>query len=74
MDHVVPVSRWREFGVRRSVLDNGSNRVLACERCNREKANLSPREWFSLHPEYRDRFRREAKYLSDTIRELAGID
>lgn len=73
VDHVVPISRWREFGIRRRVLDNKSNRVLACLRGNAEKGNLSPREWFALHPEYRERFRGQAKYLSDTIKGIAGI-
>lgn len=74
IDHVVPLSRWREFGVRRRILDNKSNQVLACERCNREKAALTPREWFDLHPEYRERFLREAKYLSDTVRRLLDLE
>ena len=73
VDHVVPISRWREFGVPRRVLDNKSNRVLACRRCNNEKGNMSPQEWFARHPEYRERFIREAKYLSDPVKRIAGI-
>lgn len=73
IDHVVPISRWREFGVRRRVLDNNSNRVVACLRCNMEKAAMSPREWFEKHPEYRERFRREARYLSNTVKRIAGL-
>ncbi len=69
-DHVVPISRWREFGVKRRVLDNQSNRVLACLKCNAEKGSLTPREWFAKHPEFKTRFMSEAKYLSNTIREL----
>lgn len=34
---------------------------------------MSPREWFVLHPEYEKRFRREAKYLSDAVKEIAGL-
>lgn len=74
VDHVVPLSRWRETGLRRRVLDNKSNRVPACARCNKEKGNLLPCEWFEVHPEYKDRFRREAKCLSDPIKELCGIE
>ena len=74
IDHVVPISRWREFGVKRRVLDNKSNRVIACVRCNAEKGAMSPREWFDLHPEYKERFMREARYLSDTVRKIAGIE
>lgn len=74
IDHVVPISRWREFGVKRRVLDNKSNRVIACVRCNAEKGAMSPREWFDLHPEYKERFMREARYLSDTVKKIAGIE
>ncbi len=73
VDHVVPLSRAREFGVKRSVLDNQSNRVAACAACNAEKGALSPHEWFALHPEYRERFQREAKYLSNAVRRIAGL-
>ena len=48
VEHVVPISRWREFGVRRRVLDNDSNRVHACLKCNAEKGAMLPREWFHL--------------------------
>ncbi len=73
VDHVVPIGFWRQYGVRRRVLDNKSNRVLACARCNREKGGMSPREWFARHPEYKKRFRYEARYLSDTVKEIAGL-
>ncbi|MGC9129161.1 MAG: HNH endonuclease, partial [Acidithiobacillus sp.] len=63
VDHVVPLSRWREFHVRRRVLDNKSNRVPCCLSCNAANADMHPREWLEAHPEYRARFRREAKYL-----------
>ena len=58
----MPLSRWREAGIKR--------RVLACQKCNAEKANKLPDEWFALHPEYKARFLREAKYLSETVRRL----
>ena len=73
VDHVVPLSRWREFGLKRRVLDNKSNQVLACRSCNAEKGNLSPSEWFALHPEFRERFRRQAKYLSNAVKQIAGL-
>ena len=73
IDHVVPISRWREFGVVRRVLDNQSNRVTACVRCNSEKGALSPKEWFDQHPEYKEHLAREAKYLSDTVKRIAGL-
>ena len=66
----MPLSRWREAGIKRRALDNDSNRVLACQKCNAEKANKLPDEWFALHPEYKARFLREAKYLSETVRRL----
>lgn len=74
IEHVVPISRWREFGVKRRVLDNKSNKVLACSSCNAEKGSKSPREWFDLHPEYKDRFIREARYLSRTVKRIAGLE
>lgn len=73
VDHVVPIGHWRKYGIKRSVLDNPSNRVRACLKCNREKGGMSPREWFALHPAYEKRFRREAKYLSDAVKALAGL-
>jgi 5-methylcytosine-specific restriction endonuclease McrA len=72
-DHVVPLSRWREVGVRRRVLDNQSNRVVACRPCNAEKGAMLPQEWFALYPHYRERFIRKAKYLSDTVKAIAGV-
>jgi 5-methylcytosine-specific restriction endonuclease McrA len=74
VEHVVPISRWREFGVKRRVLDNKSNKVAACVRCNSEKGSSPPREWFQLHPEYQDRFLSEARYLSDAVRRIAGLE
>jgi 5-methylcytosine-specific restriction endonuclease McrA len=74
IDHVVPLSRWHEFGVRRRVLDNKSNKAMVCARCNVEKGSMPPKEWFDLHPDYRERFLREARYLSDTVKEIAGLE
>jgi len=34
---------------------------------------MSPKEWFALHPEYKTRFMREAKYLSNEIKHLTGL-
>jgi|GEM_PF-1089315 len=73
VDHVVPLSRWREFGVRRRVLDNDSNRVVCCRRCNGEKGCMAPREWLQLHPDYKRRLIAGARYLSDAVREIAGL-
>ena len=74
VEHVVPISRWQEYGVKRRVLDNKSNRVVACARCNGEKGEMSPKEWFEKHPEYKERFVREAKYVSDTVKRIAGLE
>jgi 5-methylcytosine-specific restriction endonuclease McrA len=68
VDHVIPISRWRELRVKRRVLDNESNRVIACMKCNSEKKNMMPAEWFALHPEFKACFQTEAKYLSDLVR------
>ncbi len=73
IEHVVPLSRWGEFKLRRRVLDNPSNRVIACHKCNAEKANMPPAQWFQLHPEYRKRFIHEAQFLSDRVKKLTGI-
>lgn len=73
IDHVVPISRWREVGVRRRVLDNASNRVVACRKCNQEKGAMLPQEWFAQHPEYKRRFMKEAKYLSDAVKRIVGL-
>lgn len=70
---MIPLSRWQEFGLRRRLLDNPSNRVLCCHRCNAEKGNMHPREWLALHPEYASHFAAEAKYLSNAIRFLVGL-
>ncbi len=72
-DHVVPISRWREVGVSRRVLDNSSNQVVGCRSCNEAKGALLPQEWFALHPEYKQRFIKKARYLSDTVKGLAGL-
>lgn len=74
VDHVVPLSRAREYRMRRSVLDNPSNRVPCCRECNQAKGNMSPREWLDAHPEYRHRLKANAKYLSDAVRQIAGLD
>jgi len=74
VDHVVPLSRAREFRIRRSILDNPSNRVPCCRACNAEKGNMHPRQWLEAHPEYRRRLVASAKYLSDTVRRIAGLD
>ncbi|HSV72130.1 MAG TPA: HNH endonuclease [Chthonomonadales bacterium] len=43
VDHVVPISQWRKYGVRRRVLDDDSNNVLACHACNEAKGCSDPR-------------------------------
>jgi|YNPMSStandDraft_2_1061718.scaffolds.fasta_scaffold46312_1 5-methylcytosine-specific restriction endonuclease McrA len=73
IEHVIPLSRWREFQLRRRVLDNPSNRVIACRKCNAEKGDMPPAQWFQLHPEYRKRFIQEARFLSNKVKELTGI-
>jgi 5-methylcytosine-specific restriction endonuclease McrA len=73
IDHVVPISGWQKYKVRRRILNNNSNRVPACVQCNQEKGAMSPKEWFEKHPEYKERFVREAKYLSDTVKRIAGL-
>lgn len=73
-EHVVPLSKWREFGVKRRVLDNSSNKVPACAKCNSEKGAMPPKEWFDRYPDYRERFVREARYISDTVRKIAGLE
>jgi 5-methylcytosine-specific restriction endonuclease McrA len=73
VEHVVPISRWREYRIKRRVLDNESNRVTACIKCNSQKGNLSPKEWFEKYPEYKERFMREAKYVSNAVKRIAGL-
>lgn len=74
IDHVVPIAYWKEYGVKRRILDNKSNKVTACLKCNREKAGMSPKDWFEKHPEYKERFIRQAKYISNTIKQIAGLE
>lgn len=74
VDHVVPLSRARECHVPRRVLDNPSNRVPCCAKCNAAKANLLPREWLAANPGYARRLRCAAPYLSDTVRSICGLD
>lgn len=73
VDHVVPISYWREYHVKRRVLDNESNRVIACIKCNTEKGSMPPKEWFERHPEYKERFMHQAKYISDIVKRIAGL-
>jgi len=73
VEHVVPISKWQEFGVKRRVLDNKSNRAWACMKCNSEKGSMSPAGWFKIHPEYKKNFIQQAKYLSDAVKKIIGI-
>lgn len=75
VDHVVPISRWREVGMKRRVLDNPSNRVTACRKCNLEKGNMLPGRWLKRHPEYKNHFLSEARFLSDAVKAIiaAGV-
>ncbi len=73
IDHVVPISNWQKYHVKRRVLDNDSNRVVACIKCNNEKGGMSPEEWFAKHPEYKERFMQHARYVSDVVKRIAGL-
>jgi 5-methylcytosine-specific restriction endonuclease McrA len=73
IDHVVPIAHWQEYHVKRRILDNDSNRVTACVKCNHEKGGMSPKEWFERHPAYKARFLHQAKYVSDTVKRIAGL-
>lgn len=70
IDHVIPISRNYEVGIKRRILDNPSNKVLACRQCNEDKAAMLPWEWFIRHPDYKKRFLQEAKYVSNTIKQM----
>lgn len=74
IDHVVPIAYWKEYGIKRRVLDNKSNKVLACLKCNHEKAGMSPKEWFEKHPEYKERFIKQARYISNMVKRIAGLE
>jgi len=74
MDHVVPISQWRKYGVRRRVLDNDSNKVLACRACNEAKGCSDPRAWLDADPERRRRLIAEARYLSDAVKAILGLN
>lgn len=73
IDHVVPISQWHKYNLKRRVLDNKSNRVSACLKCNHEKGDMPPKEWFIKHPEYREHFLHHAKYVSDVVKRIAGL-
>jgi len=73
IDHVIPKSKWREYNLKRKILNNKSNLVAACYRCNREKGAMTPDQWLDLHPEYRGRFLREAKFLSNPVKQASGL-
>lgn len=73
MDHVVPLSLSGVCGVKRRVLDNDSNKVMACWKCNQDKAAIHPLKWFAAHPDYRRRMMQEAGWLSDQVRAIAGL-
>lgn len=79
-DHVIPISASKWIRIKgysssrtRSILDNDSNKVSCCIICNREKSNLMPDEWFNIHPEYIERFKSNARHLSDLVKQLCGI-
>jgi len=73
VDHIIPISKWHIYGIKRKILDNKSNKVIACLKCNQEKGSMSPRKWFDLHPKYKNNFIQEAKYLSNRVKEISGI-
>jgi hypothetical protein len=35
---------------------------------------MPPKEWFDRYPDYRERFVREARYISDAVRKIAGLE
>ncbi len=72
-DHVVPRSRGSEFKLKRRQLNNASNLVTCCYRCNQAKGDRSPEEWFDEHPEFREHFEHHAKFLSNRVKVLCGM-
>lgn len=73
IDHVIPRSKWRDYNIRRRILDNESNKVVACFTCNQSKGSMPPDQWFGLHPEYKNRLITNVKYLSNSVKEATGI-
>ena len=73
IDHIIPKSKWHVYSIKRRILDNKSNKVIACFKCNQEKDSMSPKMWFDLHPEFKEHFIRETKYLSNKVKEISGL-
>lgn len=66
IDHVIP-PKASEFGLRkRELMNNMSNMVPACLKCNGKKGNMIPAEFLDF-PELLI-FLKKAKYLSAKVR------
>lgn len=35
---------------------------------------MFPKEWFEKHPEYKERFIKQARYISNTVKRIAGLE
>lgn len=78
-DHVVPLSAADELDAGLPtkrlyhILTADSNVVPCCVPCNQLKGSTMPAEWFGLHPEYIERFKKNARFLSNLVKDACGI-
>jgi len=72
VDHVIPISLCYEYRLKIREANNYGNLVTACRRCNEEKADRKPEDFFNEHPKYRKNFIKNARYVSDRIKVVLG--
>ena len=73
IDHVIAHSKWALFGKKRVIAYCNSNLVPCCDKCNNEKGDMLPSEWFKKHPEYKKTFKHNAKFLSNNVKAACEI-
>ncbi|MBI2671100.1 HNH endonuclease [Candidatus Woesearchaeota archaeon] len=56
VDHIVPVSSRKKYGLSFNQVDDPSNKVPACRSCNVRKHNKTLEQFLNEHPGYRNNF------------------
>ena len=69
VDHVIPMSRRRDYKLTPREINNYGNLVTACEDCNRQKTGKLPHEFFAESPDKLKHFMYAAKYVSDRVKQ-----
>jgi len=72
IDHVIPLSRFREYHLHFREVNCDSNLVTACQSCNYSKRDSSPEDFFKEDPKRKRMFLSRAKFVNDRIRSLVN--